>query len=295
MKILIGCLNVNGLGGSEMYHYELSRELKLLGNEVVLFSMRDIDYFDQVRIKLRELGIIQVDTRTLNPEEQFDIMVLSQPEVNVYMLNTLKDTPCISIIHSEIRSEDPILSPRISHYITIRDSIRKLLIEEFKIDQSRVSLIYNPIDKSRFNPIGAKKHDKTTGIFVGGALDSIRFKAVCHLAEHCIENDWDLKIMSDGVYDFDHPNISYINSRWDTEHLVKNCDFTAGILMGRTTLEGWCCGVPGYMYQINKSGDILSIETEAPKDILTLCDSRYVAQQHVDLYKRVIEQHENNL
>jgi hypothetical protein len=27
MKILLGCLNANGLGGSELYHYELAREL----------------------------------------------------------------------------------------------------------------------------------------------------------------------------------------------------------------------------------------------------------------------------
>jgi hypothetical protein len=62
-------------------------------------------------------------------------------------------------------------------------------------------------------------------------------------------------IMSESKYDFNHPNIKYIDKRWDTETIVKNVDFTAGILLGRTTLEGLCCGVPGYVYYINKNGN----------------------------------------
>jgi hypothetical protein len=61
--------------------------------------------------------------------------------------------------------------------------------------------------------------------------------------------------------------------------------FTAGILLGRTTLEGWCCDIPGYMYIIDIHGNILDIETTAPDNIKTLCDSKNVAQQHLILYK----------
>jgi hypothetical protein len=44
------------------------------------------------------------------------------------MLDTFKDTPIVSIIHSEIRSEDPILDSRISHYIAIRQPIADMLL-----------------------------------------------------------------------------------------------------------------------------------------------------------------------
>lgn len=291
MKILVGCLNANGLGGSEMYHYELVRELSALQHDVTLFSLRDINPFDQVRIKLSTLGIKQVDTKTLDTKENFDILVLSQPEVNVYMLNIFKNTPCISIIHSEIRSEDPVLDSKISHYIVIRNSIKDLLISSYGINKDKISLIYNPIDQTRFNPIGAKQYEKITGIFIGGALDPIRNRALQHIAYQCIENDWDLKIMSDYQHDFNHPNITYLKSRWDTEHIVKNCHFTAGILMGRTTLEGWCCNIPAYMYKINKHGDILGIETEMPENIIKLCDSKYVVNEHLKLYEKVINEY----
>ena len=162
-----------------------------------------------------------------------------------------------------------------------------MLINEYNIDSNKVSLIYNPIDTSRFNLNNRVSYEKTTGIFVGEVLDNIRFEAISHLVNHCIENDWDLMIMSESRYDFNHPNIKYIDKRWDTESVVKNVDFTAGILLGRTTLEGLCCGVPGYVYYINKNGNVTGIDLIEPNNIQQF-DSKYVAQQHIELYNKII-------
>lgn len=297
MKILLGCLNVNGLGGSEMYHYELARELYQHGCDVTLFSLREINHEDQVRKTLTKLGIKQLDASTINNNEKFDIIVASQPQVNSFLLNTFSNTPIISVIHSEIRSEDPIIHPKVKHYIVIRDSIRQLLISHYGIKPENISLIYNPIDKSRFNSNGAIKFSKTTGIFIGGATDDIRFKAVCHLVQHCIENDWDLYLMSgySQRHDFNHPNVKYIDPLWNNETIVKNMDFTAGILLGRTTLEGLHCNIPGYVYNIDIYGNITDIELLYPEDnkFLKLSDSKFVVQNHIELYKKVIN--ENHL
>jgi len=283
MKILLGCLNVNGLGGSELYHYELARELDAAGHDVTLFTLRQIDWMDEVRLKLQHIR--QLDLTNFDRTEKYDIIVASQPQVNLFMLDTFKDTPIVSIIHSEIRSEDPILDPRISHYIAIRQPIADMLINEYNIPTDKVSLIYNPIDQTRFNTEDAVKLDRYAGIFVGEVLDPIRFNAVQHIAKQCIENDWDLYLMSDSRYDFNHPNIKYVDKRWDTENIVQMMHFTAGILLGRTTLEGWCCDVPGFMYLIDINGNITDIETTPPTNIKELCNSKYVAQQHINLYK----------
>lgn len=286
MKILLGCLNANGLGGSELYHYELARELAALGHDVTLFTLRQIDWMDQVRLKLQHVR--QLDVTNLDISEKYDIIVASQPQVNRYMLEQFKDTPIISIIHSEIRSEDPIIDSRISHYIAIRKPIADMLINDYKISSNKVSLIYNPIDQNRFNTEDASKLERYSGIFVGEVLDPIRFKAVQHIVQECIENDWDLYIMSESRYDFNHPNIKYVDKRWDTENMVQMMHFTAGILLGRTTLEGWCCNVPGYMYIIDASGNILSIDSTMPEKIKELCNSKYVATQHINLYQSII-------
>jgi len=286
MKILLGCLNANGLGGSELYHYELVRELDALGHDVTLFTLREIDWMDEVRLKLQHVR--QLDTTNLDITENYDIIVASQPQVNLFMLEHFKNIPIISIIHSEIRSEDPILDSRISHYVAIRKPIVDMLVNEYNIPTSKVSLIYNPIDRTRFNSNEASKLERYSGIFVGEVLDPIRFQAVQHLVQQCIENDWDLYLMSESRYNFNHPNIKYVDKRWDTENIVQMMHFTAGILLGRTTLEGWCCDVPGYMYIIDIHGNIQSIEASAPDYIKEKCDSRYVAQQHEQLYKNYI-------
>ena len=287
MKILLACINANGLGGSELYHYELARELDLAGHDVTLFTLRQINWMDAVRLKLQHIR--QLDTTNLDPNENFDIIVASQPETNNLLLASFLDTPIISIIHSEIRSEDPILDARISHYIAIRQPIADMLVNEYKIPADKVSLIYNPIDRSRFNTNNVTKFSKHSGIFVGEVLDPIRFNSVRHLVQQCIENDWDLYLMSESRFDFNHPNIKYVDKRWDTENLVQNMNFTAGILLGRTTLEGWCCGVPGYMYIIDTSGNILNIETDAPDYITELCDSTYVVNQHIRVYTNILK------
>lgn len=286
MKILLGCLNANGLGGSELYHYELARELDQLGHDITLFTMRPIDWTDQVRLNLQHVR--QLDLTNLDTTENFDIIVASQPDVNIFMLNHFAEIPLVSIIHSEIRSEDPILDSRISHYIAIRQPIADMLINEYHISPDKVSLIYNPIDQSRFNSTSTVKFDKHSGIFVGEVLDPIRFNAVSHLVQQCIENDWDLYLMSESRFNFNHPNIKYTDKRWDTENIVKLMHFTAGILLGRTTLEGWCCDIPGYMYIIDIQGNIQTIETTAPDYIKELCNSKYVAEQHARLYNKII-------
>jgi hypothetical protein len=289
MRILLGCLNVNGLGGSELYHYELARELALTGNSIDLFTLRNIDYTDQVRAKLLKLDINQVDLRTIDTSKEYGIIVVSQPEVNQFVLNNFNNTPIISIIHSEIRSETPVVDSRISHYIGIRQPIVDMLVNEYGIPKEKVSLIYNPIDTSRFKPADKKQTDKVRGLFVGEVLDPIRFQTVSHLVQSCVENDWELLIMSDSRYDFNHPNITYIDKRWNTEEIVKYVDFTGGILLGRTTLEGLCCNVPGYVYHIDIQGSILSIELVEPRELPKLCDSTYVAKQHLHLYNKLIQ------
>jgi hypothetical protein len=287
MKILLACINANGCGGSEMYHYELARELDQSGHDVTLFTLRQIDWTDQVRLKLKHIR--QLDTTNLDTTENFDIIVASQPEVNLFVLEHFKETPIVSIIHSEIRSEDPILNPRILHYIAIRKPILDMLINEYKIPANKVSLIYNPIDQNRFNSAETKKLERHSGIFVGEVLDPIRFNAVQHIVQQCVKNDWDLYLMSESRFNFNHPNIKYVDKRWDTENFVQMMNFTAGILLGRTTLEGWCCDVLGYMYIIDIHGAIHSIETDAPINIKQLCNSTYVAAKHVELYKSIID------
>ena len=161
MKILLACINLNGIAGSELYHYELARELKLLNNDVTLFTLRDIDVSDERRIILDNIGVKQVDLRSFNKEYKYDIIVASQPQSNYYLSEYCNfDCPIVSIINSEIRSEEPIISHKIKHYISIRPSITDHLVKNYNIQSNMISLIYNPIDQTRYNTKGKVKDKK---------------------------------------------------------------------------------------------------------------------------------------
>lgn len=298
MKILISCLNVNDIGGSELFHYELAKTLHELGQDVTLFSYRDINPNTEIREKLFELNIKQVDRTSISFEREYDIIISSQPQPTFYMLNTFKYTPLINVIHSEIRSEDPILDERVDHYVGIRQSIVDMLTDKYHVNKNKVSLIYNPIDKSRFNSnsAGIKKYSedlgKTVGLFVGEVLDPIRVQAANHIAKQCIIRDWDLYIMGNQKLNWNHPNIKYLEKRWNTEEIVKKVNFTAGILVGRTTLESWCCNIPSYVYNIDKQGNILDVETEEIPNIRMLCNSDYVAAKYLKLSQKILKSYE---
>ena len=234
------------------------------------------------------MGIPQIDTHSLHSKGPYDLIITSQPDPTRYLISNFPNHPFVNIIHSEIRSETPLFHSAIKHYIAIRQPIADLLINEYHLEKNKVSLIYNPIDQSRFNAENKAPLEKYTGLFVGEVLDSIRSQPVHHLVERCIARDWDLLLMSETYHDFNHPNIRYVEKRWDTESVVKQVDFTAGILLGRTTLESWCCEVPSFMYIIDVNGNIQRIETDVPENIINLCDSKYVTSQHLSLYKNLI-------
>jgi len=63
-------------------------------------------------------------------------------------------------------------------------------------------------------------------------------------------------------------NVKYYESTWHVERYVKECEETASILMGRTTIEGWLCGKSGWIYQIDEQGNVLSKElNDVPSDV----------------------------
>ena len=66
----------------------------------------------------------------------------------------------------------------------------------------------------------------------------------------------------------EHSHVKHFKSTWSVESFINRCKMTAGIQLGRTTIEGWLCGKPGWIYKVDSSGGILSSELfEPPVDI----------------------------
>ena len=59
-------------------------------------------------------------------------------------------------------------------------------------------------------------------------------------------------------------------------------------LLGRTTIEGWLCGKSGWIYNIDKEGNILSKnKNEVPSDVIKF-DSLNVAKKIKQEYIKIL-------
>jgi hypothetical protein len=66
----------------------------------------------------------------------------------------------------------------------------------------------------------------------------------------------------------ENSHVKHFKATWSVESFINRCKVTAGIQLGRTTIEGWLCGKPGWIYKVDSSGGILSSELyEPPADI----------------------------
>ena len=85
-------------------------------------------------------------------------------------------------------------------------------------------------------------------------------------------------------YSEKYENVEYFGESEKVEDYYHKCDVTAGILLGRTTVEGYLCGKPGWIYYVDKKGNIKDKEyTEVPNN-LEIFDKKYSIDKFKELY-----------
>jgi glycosyltransferase involved in cell wall biosynthesis len=179
--------------------------------------------------------------------------------------------PKISTIHSEVISlEEPVINDNIVKYICIRPEIQEHIINNFKIDKDKTEVIYNPIDTNRFNT----KNTKDDGyILFVGSIDYLRENTIKDLVDYSKSIGKELWLVGDDKSDYlvsllENQHVKHFPSTDKVEMFVKNCSETAGILLGRTTIEGWLCGKSGWIYNVDENGHIFSKEKfDIPEDV----------------------------
>ena len=315
LKVLLSCLFFKTFTGSEMYVYELARGLKKLNCDVTVLS--DIDgplskIAQQQGIKVLSFnnppgyklgdGKWSMSTpqgiQTSQPnmmykigEVNYDIIHTQHLPITNQICQMYPNIDKISTIHSEvIELENPVINETIKKYICIRPEIQEHIINKFGIDKNNTEVVYNPIDTERFNTKNTK--DDGYVLFVG-TLDYLRESTIKDLVDYTKEINKDLWIVGENKSNYlndilSNPHVKYHNATSKVESFVKNCSETAGILLGRTTIEGWLCGKSGWIYNVNESGEILNKERfDIPKDINKF-DSIEVAKKIKEEYIKIL-------
>ena len=63
-------------------------------------------------------------------------------------------------------------------------------------------------------------------------------------------------------------HVKHFGPTLEVDKYIHKCSETAGILLGRTTIEGWMCGKPGWIYDVDSGGNIINKKLhEVPLDI----------------------------
>lgn len=267
-KILIGCLLFRDLTGSEMYVFELAKGLLKHNYEVSIVSPHIGGILTNLAI---DLGIKVYNFSTLPSNYQFDLIHCQHVPITQKLIKLYPTTKKICTIHSEVNNiENPIQHFSIFKYIAIRPEIKKYIIDNFGISESQIEVIYNPIDNTRFNNSNVK--DNGYLLFVG-TIDYLRKNTILDLVEFTKNNNQEFWLVGKNHANYlqevvSNPHVKYFDATSDVEKFVKNCSVTAGILLGRTTIEGWMCGKPGWIYDIDKDGNIKSKNLfDVPNDI----------------------------
>ena len=317
IKVLLSCLFFKHYTGSEMYVYELAKSLTKLNCDVTVLS--DID--GPLSRQAKQYGIKTIPFNEppgyklgdgkwgLNTPEgfqatqpnmlykisdvDFDIVHVQHKPVTERILQLYPTLPKIATIHSEVIDlEDPIDDDTIFKYISIRPEIKDKITTVDGIDESKVEVIYNPIDENRFNT----KNTKDDGyILFVGTIDYLRENTIKDISNYAKDNSRELWLVGENKSNYlnellSESHVKHFGSTSDIQRFVKNSHETAGILLGRTTIESWLCGKNSWIYNVDSSGIILSKElTTPPEDINKFKSSeiaKKIKQNYIDIIKQ---------
>jgi glycosyltransferase involved in cell wall biosynthesis len=181
---MISCLFFRTFTGSELYVYELAKNLIKQNCEVTILSQIGGPLTDMAKkIGIRCLPFEQAPgfkmgdgkwglttDKGFQPsqpnvmyrvsEVDFDIIHMQHKPVAERMIQFYPEIDKIYTIHSEVIDlENPIKHESIKKYIAIRPEIKDYIIDSFDIPEEMIEIIYNPIDSEKFKPKQIKSED----------------------------------------------------------------------------------------------------------------------------------------
>lgn len=318
LKVLISSLSFKTFTGSELYVYELAKGLIKLNCEVTVLS--DIggpltEMAKKLGIKVCSFnnppgykmgdGIWGLSTpegvQKSNPGmlyqisiPDFDIIHVQHKPIAERIIQLYPQLPKVYSVHSEIISlENPIKHQSIKKYVAIRPQIKEYIVNDFDILETDVDVIYNPVDNEKFKQ---KNQTKENAILFVGTLDYLRYNTIVDLIYHTKKNGMELWLVGEDKYDFlnskpyleNLSHVKYFNPTWNVEQYVLKCKETAGIQLGRTTIEGWMCGKDCWIYNVDSSGGILSKEKYSPPSDIEKYYSSNVCNQIKEEYIKIL-------
>lgn len=283
--ILIACADFTTISGMPMFNYDLGKELVARGKRVTLAAP---NVGGTMARRGRDAGIECAtfdQARGLRP----DVLHVQGVHPAHWAIHTFPRVPAVATVHSRLIYETPYLHDNIKKYACVRPEILDKIISVDNVPWAKTTVVYNGVDFERFTP-SDDKFDIPTILFAG-TVDYLRAQASQMVIDIAEKRGWNVMFVGrrlSGHLNELPPHVSHMDGDlWDIELTTRKCTATAGILLGRTTLEGWACGIPGFVFEIDNEGIVQSWGEYAPPppSIMRQFDIRFM----VDTYERLYE------
>lgn len=316
MNILIGVLNFEGLTGSEVSTLETAKALSNYCN-VSIISGKISQGFKQICNKHGiktytmseppgfKMGDGKWGFNTPKGQEiskegmlyqisqvNFDVIHANHKPITEQLLKLYPNIPMVNIVRSEVIDlENPVIDDNIKKYVAIRPSIKEYLIDSYEIPSDKIEVIYNAFDVNKFKPKKINKGtDKSVTLFVG-TMDYLRKQPIEDLINKCQKENKELWLVGKDTGEYankfneKYNHVKYFPPTTKIEDFYNKCDETAGIFLGRTTIEGFLCNKPAIIYEVDKTGDLKGVEyMEVPKDLSIFSLNSHINKM-INIYK----------
>jgi glycosyltransferase involved in cell wall biosynthesis len=298
MRVLISIRQFRDLTGAEMYVYELARELKRTGHEPVI-TAPIVSLGGEMLARAKAAGLTAIPFEGFKLlGMDFEVLHLNERKPSEALLGLFPKAAVVSTVHSQFECEAPILSPRIFKYIAIRQGIKDKLEAKDGIDPARIEIIPNGIDVARFNRNyeylreQPQDPDARPMVLFVGTFDKLRLEAIKATALYCEKTNRAFRLVGKNHHlkpEAIPANAEIYLPTWDVENHIHACDETAGVMLGRTTIEGWACGKPGWIYTVDEAGKVRAVDWTEPPANMTPYSIEAVAGRIKNLYTEAME------
>lgn len=286
MRIHLYTHQFRDISGAPVWNYELARVLTQRGHDVAIVA-QDVGGIMQEHADANGIATATYSVRLQRP----DVLQVSAMGPAHTAVNRWGTVPAVSTVHSTLPYEEPFQHANIRYYVGVRPQIVEKMIKDYLVPRNQTRIIYNGVDRHRFRP-GGDKLEKPTILFAG-TVDYLRASAT-HITNHwAAQHGYNVIYVGrklSGQMDDKPPHVRYCEGdRWDIENLLRQCHMTSGVLLGRTTIEGWACGLPGLIHDIDNDGNVLFSEVHPPPhpELMAMFDIEAMADQYEGLYETI--------
>ena len=247
MKILLQTSTMGYLSGAPLYYYTLALELSKVHQVTMvsnwLLSPRPDPEGYKLKEGLEKAGVICLEFG--QAQDTFDLGIFSHTN---YDIKRCKKT--IYVVHSEYDCEAPVLDDRISAYVGIRPSIVEHIIKKYGISKQICHVIYNGVDRQRFNPKAMHlKRDKIFSYVIPCTLDVLRQDFLNYMISKSSSSvEVNIYGLDCGAKLNEGKNVKIFPPTFDIQKAMASANSVAGILLGRVNLEACSMGITSEIY-----------------------------------------------